>query len=211
MLPFFGNVKAWMMTPTDVINERPGPPPSTSSAQMKEEAAQVKSAVDNVTREQAATGYKWADGVNTVTPPGHWNVIAVPYITAAKYSEVRTARSFALLNMALHDAAVGCWDAKYAYYNPRPSQVDPTIKTIIGLPNFPSYTSGHSTFSASASEVLSYLFPAGASYFAAQTDEAAMSRFYTGIHFPADIQVGKDHGKRIGDYTVRFAQQDGAD
>ena len=61
--------------------------------------------------------------------------------------------------MAMHDAAVGCWDAKYVYFNPRPSQMDPELKTIIGLPNFPSYTSGHSTFSAAAAEVLSYLFP----------------------------------------------------
>ena len=65
--------------------------------------------------------------------------------------------------MALHDAAVGCWDAKFTYFNPRPSQLDPSIKTVIGLPNFPSYTSGHSTFSAAAAAVLSYLFPSGAS------------------------------------------------
>ena len=75
---------------------------------------------------------------------------------------MRAARAFALLNMAMHDAAVGCWDAKYSYFNPRPSQLDPGIKTVIGLPNFPSYTSGHSTFSAAAAEVLSYLFPSGA-------------------------------------------------
>jgi len=211
MLPFFSQVKAWMLTPTDIIQERPGPPPSTSSDQMKEELAEVKSAVDNVTREQAATVYKWNDGANSVTPPGHWNAIAAPYINAAQFSEVRTARAFALLNMAMLDAAVACWDAKYTYYNPRPSQLDPSIKTIIALPNFPSYTSGHSTFSAAASEVLSYLFPADESYFEAQRDEAAMSRLYGGIHYPSDIQVGKDHGKRIGDYTVRFAQQDGAD
>ena len=79
----------------------------------------------------------------------------------ARFSEVRAARVFALLNMAMHDAAVGCWDAKYAYFNPRPSQLDPGIKTKIGLPNFPSYTSGHSTFSAAATVVLSYLFPSG--------------------------------------------------
>jgi hypothetical protein len=37
-----------------------------------------------------------------------------------------------------------------------------------------------------------------------------LSRLYGGIHYPTDITVGKDHGKRVGDYTVRFAQGDGA-
>ena len=45
MLPFFGQVQAWMMAPADIINERPGPPPSTSSAQMAQETAQVKAIV----------------------------------------------------------------------------------------------------------------------------------------------------------------------
>jgi hypothetical protein len=211
MLPLFGQVKAWMMTPTDIVAERPAPPPSTSSAQMSEELAEVKSAVDNITRDQLAIVYKWADGVSTPTPPGHWNAIASDYVRDAHFSEVRAARAFALVNMALHDAAVGCWDTKYRYFNPRPSQLDSSIKTVIGLPNFPSYTSGHSTFSAAAAAVLSYLFPSGTSDFEAMRDEAAISRLYGGIHYRSDIEVGKDHGKRIGGYTINFAKQDGAD
>jgi hypothetical protein len=211
MLPNFGQVRAWMMTPADIVAERPAPPPSTSSAQMGQELAEVKSAVDNLTRDQLAIVYKWADGVSTPTPPGHWNSIAADYVSGAHFSEVRSARAFALLNMSLHDAAVGCWDAKFTYFNPRPSQLDPGIKTVIGLPNFPSYTSGHSTFSAAAATVLSYLFPSGASDFAAMRDEAAISRLYGGIHYRSDIEVGKDHGARIGGYTVSFARQDGAD
>lgn len=211
MLPLFGNVRAWMMTPTDILTERPGPPPSTSSPLMAEELAEVKRAVDRLTREELAICYKWADGVSTPTPPGHWNFIALPYLTAAHFSEVRAARALALLNMAMHDAAVGCWDAKFAYYNPRPSQLDPSIRTAVGLPNFPAYTSGHSTFSAAAAAVLSYLFPADTAYFAGQMEEAAISRLFAGIHYRSDIDVGKEHGTRIGGYSVRFAQLDGAD
>lgn len=129
----------------------------------------------------------------------------------AQLSDVRAARGFALLNMAMHDAAVGCWDAKYVSFTPRPSQLDASIRTVVGLPHRPAYTSGHSTFSAAASDVLSYLFPAGASYFDAQKEEASMSRLYDGIHYRTDIEVGKEHGERIGDYTVRFAMHDGAD
>ena len=105
--------------------------------------------------------------------------------------------AFFALNMAMHDAGVGCWEAKFYYFNPRPSQLDPSIKTQIGLPNFPSYTSGHSTFSAAGAAILSYLFPSGAGSFAAMRDEAGISRLYGGIHYPSDIEAGKLHGARI--------------
>jgi hypothetical protein len=211
MLPAFGSVRAWMMTADDLVRERPGPPPPTSSAQMEREVAEVRRYVDKGTRRELAIANFWADGPSTPTPPGHWNFIAAPYIREAEYSEVRAARAFALLNTALHDAAVGCWDVKYFYFNPRPSQMDPELKTIIGLPNFPSYTSGHSTYSGAAAEVLSYLFPGGRVDFEAQRDEASISRLYGGIHFRADLEVGKEHGQRIGGYTVSFARIDGAD
>ena len=211
MLPAFGNVRPWMMTSEDIVRERPAPPPSTSSEQMAREVAEVKRYVDRGTREELAIANKWADGPSTPTPPGHWNFLAAPYIRNAGYSDVRAARAFALLNMALHDAAVGCWDTKYFYYNPRPSQMDPELKTLIGLPNFPSYTSGHSTFSGAAAEVLSYLFPTDTAYFEAQKEEASISRLYGGIHYRSDLEMGKAHGKRIGGYTVSFARIDGAD
>ena len=66
-------------------------------------------------------------------------------------------------------------------------------------------------FSAAAAEVLSYLFPDGAAYFEAEMEEAALSRLFAGIHYRSDIEIGKDHGRRIGGYAVRFALNDGAD
>ncbi len=210
MLPAFGNVKTWFIPASKIPVERPGPPPSTSSAQMQTELAEVKAAVNNATRDQLATVYKWADGVSTVTPSGHWNAIAEPYIVAGNFSEVRAARTYALINTALMDAAVGCWDTKYTYFNPRPIQLDASIKTDIAMPNFPSYESGHSTFSSAAATVLSYVFPSAADSFTAQRDEAAMSRLYAGIHFRSDITAGISHGQRIAAYTLTFAKEDGA-
>src|SRR5262245_31890103 len=90
-----------------IVKERPGPPPSTSSDQMAKEVAEVRRQVDHMSREELAIANKWADGPSTPTPPGHWNFIAAPFIRQAGFSEVRAARAFALLNMALHDAAVG--------------------------------------------------------------------------------------------------------
>src|SRR6266446_2301129 len=209
MLPLFGQVRAWNMTPADIVAERPPPPPSTGSQQMKDETAEVKRTVEHLTSAQLAIAQKWNDGAGTYSPPGHWNDVALEYIRDAKMSEVRAARVFALLNMAMHDAGVGCWEAKYHYFNPRPSQLDPSIKTEIGIPNFPSYTSGHSTFSAAGAVILSYLFPGGATSFAAMRDEAGISRLYGGIHYRTDIEAGKLHGERIAGYTLSFAQSDG--
>ena len=210
MLPNFGLLQTWLMTPTDVVTERPSAPPSTSSDQMQQEVAEVRRTVDHLSGTQMAIAYKWNDGAGTYTPPGHWNDIAAEYVRDARMSEVRAARTFALLNMAMQDAAVGCWGVKFLYFNPRPGQLDPNIKTVIGLPNFPSYPSGHSTFSAAAAVVLSYLFPQASSDFDAMKDEASISRLYGGIHYRSDIERGKEHGARIGGYAVRFAQQDGA-
>lgn len=210
MLPMFGLVRPWMMTAAEVVAERPGPPPSTSSQQMMDEVAEVKRTVDNLTRDQLAIAQRWNDGAGTYSPPGHWNDVALEYVRDARMSEVRAARAFALLNMAMHDAGVGCWDAKYFYFNPRPSQMDASIKTKIGVPNFPAYTSGHSTFSAAGAAILSYLFPGGAADFGVMRDEAGISRMYGGIHYRSDIDAGKVHGGRIAAYTLNFARADGA-
>jgi PAP2 superfamily len=210
MLPLFGQVRAWNMTPADVVAERPPTPPSTSSQQMKDEVAEVKQTVEHLTNTQLAIAQKWNDGAGTYSPPGHWNDVALKYVRDGQLSEVRAARVFALLNMAMHDAGVGCWEAKYYYFNPRPSQMDPSIKTQIGIPNFPSYPSGHSTFSAAAAAVLSYLFPSGTPSFGAMRDEAGISRLYGGIHYRSDIDAGKAHGNRIAAHTLSFAQSDGA-
>ncbi len=213
MLPFFGTktsgpslgVKGWMMTSNDFISSRPVPPPSATSDEMKIQVAEVKYYSQNLTRERLEIVHKWADGAGTYTPPGHWNDIAEEYIRDAHFSEVRAARAFALLNMALHDAGVGCWEAKYYYFNPRPTQLDPSIKTGTGIPNFPSYTSGHSTFSGAASAVLGYLFPPAVNYFSDQAKEASVSRLYGAIHYRADIDMGLAHGETIGGFTVIYA------
>ena len=59
--------------------------------------------------------------------------------------------------------------------------------------------------------MLSYLFPGSTPEFEAAKEEASISRLYGSIHFRSDIEVGKDHGKRIGGYTIKFARADGAD
>lgn len=211
MLPLFGKVKTWLFDSlTMVTSLRPLPPPSTKSDQFKKELEEILAYSKNITREQIRIVHFWADGVATYTPPGHWNAIAADDFILQGFSEVRWARNMALLNMSLMDAAVACWDAKFFYFNPRPSQVNPAIKTTTGLPNFPSYTSGHSTFSAAAATILGYLLPAKKDVYEAMANEASVSRMYGAIHYRSDCEAGLICGKKVGAYAIQRAQTDGA-
>lgn len=212
MLPAFGAVKAFLFDSlTMVTSIRPGPPPSTSSQKMKDETEEIYQIVKNLTRDQQRIADFWADGPRTYTPPGHWNYIAASDFVQQSFSEPRWARNMALLNMALMDAAIVCWDAKNYYYNPRPMQLDTRIKTGIGLPNFPSYISGHSTFSGAASVVLGYIIPSKADAYKAMAREASVSRMYGGIHYRSDCEVGITTGEKVGNYAVNRGHTDGAE
>lgn len=210
MLPFYGNVKPVLFAPEVTATLRPDAPPTAESAEMKKEIDEILSFTKNPTREHMRIVNFWADGVGTYTPPGHWNAIATEEFVKKSYTEVRWARNYALLNASLMDAAIVCWNTKYFYYNARPCQLEPSIRTYTGVPNFPAYISGHSTFSGAAATILSYLVPEKASEFKAMANEASMSRMYGGIHYRSDCQVGLTTGEKVGDYAVARAKADGA-
>lgn len=212
MLPAFGAVRTFLFDSlTMVTSVRPGPPPSTGSQQFKTELEEVYNFSKDLTREQLRISIFWADGLRTYTPPGHWNYIAANDFANEHFSEPRWARNMALLNMAMMDAAVACWDAKFTYFNPRPSQMDPRIKTPIGLPNFPSYISGHSTFSAAAATVLGYVIPSKAQLYTDWAKEASVSRMYGAIHYRSDCEVGLTTGNKVGAFAVNRGHIDGAE
>jgi len=211
MLPYFGRVRSFLFDSATLVTAvRPSAPPSTRSAEFKKELEEVKYYSKNPTRERIRIVHFWADGVGTYTPPGHWNAIAAEEFVKLNWSEVRWARNFALLNMALMDAAIACWDAKYTYYNPRPSQADPSIKTLTGLPNFPAYISGHSTFSGAAAEILGYIIPSKSQQFKDMASEASLSRLYGAIHYRSDCTIGLAVGRKVGQYAIQRAMTDGA-
>jgi hypothetical protein len=212
MLPLFGRVNAFLFdSATLVTSLRPVPPPLPGTLRFNEELAEVAAYSKKLSRENLAIVHFWADGINTYTPPGHWNAIAAGEFVAQRYSEVRWARNLALLNLSMMDAAIACWDTKFHFFNARPSQIDPAIKTWTGLPNFPSYTSGHSTFSGAAATVLSHLIPGRAGHFNSMASEASMSRLYGAIHFRSDCEEGLKCGQRIGELAVQRALTDGAE
>jgi hypothetical protein len=210
MLPLFNRVKPFLFDSATVVSLRPPPPPAVGSDILKAQTAEVASYVKNPSRANIGQVEFWADGAGTYTPAGHWDAIAAEDFIKQNYSEVRWARNMALLNMTLMDAAIVTWDIKYHYFNPRPTQVDPSIKTLTGIPNFPSYVSGHSVFSGSAATILGYLLPANATKYSSMANEAAMSRLMGGIHYRIDCEVGITVGNNVGNYAVLRAQNDGA-
>lgn len=210
MLPNYGNVKLWNFGTKERDALRPAAPPALGSAEMEKDLAELRGYAKNLTREQKAVASYWSDGVGSYTPPGHWDREAAKLTRQYKQSELRAARTLALTMTAIQDAGVCCWDTKFFYFTPRPFQVDAEIRSTIGTPNFPSYTSGHSTFSGAAATVLSHLFPAETVDLQTKAKEASESRIYGCIHYRADCEVGLKCGAAIAAYSVNRAKADGA-
>jgi len=203
LLPGWGDVKPWLMTSGSQF--RPPAPPAFDSPEFRAALAEVRQISNTRTPEQLRIAQFWADG-----PPGHWNEIASDLIAEHALNELRAARTLALMNMAVMDAGICCWDAKYTYFYIRPFQVDPAITTPVGRPNFPSYTSGHSTFSGAASEVLGYVFSDRQAVLRDMAEEASISRVYGGIHYLFDCTEGLEGGRTIGQLAVQRGQADGS-
>lgn len=157
---------------TDPAQFRPPGPPALNTAEWSADyqLTQQYGSVNSVARtpDQSEIALFWADGAGTETPPGHWNHIATDLARTQGLSLEQNARLLALLNLALADAAIGAWDAKYHYNWWRPitairagdtdgndaTDADPTWTPYLVTPPFPEHTSGHSTFSGAAAAVL---------------------------------------------------------
>ncbi len=209
LTPLFGKVKMWNVP--NVEATRPPVPPTPGSEAYNADVKILEGYLAEKNQEYRRIANFWQDGLGTYTPPGHWNEFANRFIVESKMNTLRAARTLAYLNMAVMDAGISCWDAKYYYHYPRPIQTIEGFKTIAGTPNFPSYTSGHSVFSAAAAEVLAYVFPEKANLVRGWAEEAAISRVYGGIHWTFDATVGTTQGINVAQYSIDRARQDGAD
>ena len=197
--PLAGTWRTWNVESGSQL--RPGPPPAYGSAQFLAEMNEVYSVSLTLTEEQKRIADYWADGAGTVTPPGHWNVIALDLLRTAGWPTLRTARLFATLNTAQADAFISCWDTKYAYWSLRPVTairrlIDPTWSSYIVTPPFPSYTSGHSTTSGAASTVLAAFFPGKAAICCHGRGGRTLASVRR--HPLRDRQRGRAHGRTAG-------------
>ena len=236
------------VSPTSIFQVEPPPTlSSTAYAQAVDEVMQLGGASSTLrTEDQTAIARFWADGSGTASPPGHWNQITSDILAMKQLSLIEQIRAMALVNFAMADAGIASWKAKYDYDLWRPvdaiqnADVDSNSATspdrnwtpLIVTPPFPSYVSGHSTFSSAASAVLTRLFGPSANFtsqsdtasgwrpltttetspnertftsFAQAADEAGMSRIYGGIHFNFDNTQGLRLGTDIGTYVSNNA------
>ena len=195
---------------------RPAPPIAQGTPEFAADLQAVRDATTGRTAADSTLAIFWNLNVGTVTALGYWNERAAEYIPAHALDERSASHVFALMNSAGLDALIGCWDAKYYYMRLRPSMADPTITRPVGppefpypLPNHPSYPSGHSCVSASATRVLASFFPEHAATLDQMVADAGRSRVVGGIHFPSDVAVGQALGRAVADWAMAYDQQPG--
>jgi hypothetical protein len=234
LLPHWGCSKTFAVR-ADFRFCPPGPPPLQSAAYAGAyREVRALGARDSQVRtpEQTKIALFWADDVGTVTPPGHWNQVAQSVARSRGLSLAENARLFALLNLGLADAGILCWWCKFTHDFWRPVTAiqlsdetgnperpgDPSWMPLLATPPFPSYTSGHSTFSATAASVLAKFFGNDQISFESASEglpgftrtfpsfsvaarEAGMSRIYGGIHWQFDNVDALGNGRDLGEYV----------
>lgn len=239
-VPFWGGVKPFVMTSPSQF--RAPPPHPIDSKEYAEELMYVakvgaRDGADRTEYETLSTPF-WSDDLGTATPPGHWNVIAQDFARRHNLSTADSARLFALLNLAEADAGISCWETKFFYRTWRPEtgireldaklnahmKAQPDFIPNMPSPSFPSYTSGHSTFSAAASRILELYFGRDDIEFTAKSEglpgvvrsykklsdarrEIGMSRVWGGIHTMGDNLAGQEAGLKIADWVFANALQ----
>src|SRR3989442_2915804 len=195
MRPFF-------LTSADQF--RPAPPPAFGSPDYLAALAEVRGISDTRTADEVNIALSWARGAGTSSIGGLWNTIATGWIEERGLGEREATHVYALLDAAMMDAAIGCWDAKLTYWFIRPPQADLAITLIpaIGLPNHPSYPSAHSCYCGAAAGILSAFFPAKTDSLDAMVTQAGLARIYAGIHYRFDVATGAQLGRHVAQFAV---------
>lgn len=160
-----------------------------------------------------------------ISPGGHWINITRLACKAANADIARSAEAYACVSITLADCFISCWDEKYRSNVIRPETyinqyIDANWAPLLQTPPFPEYTSGHSVVSTASAIILTKLFGENFSFadstelefdipvrhfksFKLAAEEAAISRFYGGIHYMPSIKNGIKEGARIGDFVAQ--------
>jgi hypothetical protein len=159
-----------------------------------------------------------------MSPGGHWLGIVAQISRQYNKPYVETAEALALTSLAIFDGFISCWDEKYRSIRIRPetvinASIDKTWIPVLQTPPFPEYTSGHSTISRAAAEVLTKVYgdnvafndstevpyglpPRKFTSFIQASDEASISRLYGGIHFRPALDEGAIQGSKVGQWLL---------
>jgi hypothetical protein len=157
---------------------RPSPPAPLSERAYYDEAEAVRSLSAGLSDRDKVIAEYWADGPMTVTPPGHWNLMAQFVSQRDGHTLDQDVKMFFALGNALLDASIAVWECKlyFDYVRPvtairflfanRPIEAwggpfqgtrliqGQDFRSYIATPPFAEYTSGHSAFSSASAEVL---------------------------------------------------------
>lgn len=225
LLPDWGKNRSFAM-PDGAACPLPAPPEYSEdkASGFYRQALEVYEATQDISPDQQAIARFWSDDpMLSPTPPGHWISIALQILERDKAGLNERVDVLARLGVAVADAFIGCWRAKFEYDLIRPVTyirrvIDPKWETLLITPPFPEYPSGHSTQSAAAAAVLTSLFGEDFAFtdatheadglpsraypsFWAAAKEAGISRLYGGIHFRAAIERGLEQGRCVGAYA----------
>jgi hypothetical protein len=231
LLPGWGTVTPWVMRRGSQF--RLPPPPRLNRNRYRLDVEEVRDfgRLDSIVR----TPYQ-TDVARWWTPSAViiWNPVARQVAVASRLSISENARLFALLNIAAADAAIACWDSKYAYNVWRPISAirnadnvhispDPNWTPFLATPAFPEYPSAHNEISGGMAQVLIALFgdtagvtivahsPAHPAFdhlwtqFGQGINEVINARVWEGIHFRNSDEQGMRAGRCVGQFVVRHA------
>jgi hypothetical protein len=226
-VPHWGQRKPWVLVSGDQF--RPGPPPSLTSDTWKRDLDEIKALGAKTstrrTPEQTAIAQFW----EATAPNVYWPVARS--VAAAPGREVTdNARLLAVAAMAMDDALIAVFDAKYAYNFWRPVTAirnaegaarDPGWVPFIDTPMHPEYPCAHCIVSGSLGAVLAAEIGPGPTPRLSSTSstaggatrtwdsvadfvqEVAVARIYDGVHYRTSTEVGTTMGQKIGDLAAK--------
>ncbi|HZH07903.1 MAG TPA: vanadium-dependent haloperoxidase, partial [Lautropia sp.] len=191
-----GSWKPWVIKGPDEF--RPPPPPAYDSPQRRAELDEIKNFKHTFQHRRAAFFWNAPEIIE-------WLNVANKKIFEYRWDDnpPRAAHAVALLMVAEIDVGIACFGAKYHYWVPRPTMLDPSIVPLIGVPNHPSYPAAHGCNDSAAEVVLTSLFPRDAATFQAMAREGSDSRLWAGIHYRSDIDAGIKIGEAVGRMVVK--------
>jgi hypothetical protein len=215
------NLKPFVIRRADQF--RSDPPPALTSSRYARDYQDVKTVG---ARDSTARPPDRANVVRIYAALGDailWNPIARQLATARRSSLADNARTLALLNMALSDAAIVVLETKYHYSFWRPETAipagasdgnrrtdpDPSYVPFISTPCFPSYPSGHGTSSHAAREILERTF--GRRGHAIVVSTPAVPGVTLEYSTLKDITADVDDARVYGGIHFRFDQEAGAE
>ncbi len=184
---------------------RPVAPPAST----KEELAAVIAAQTTMSDATKASVAKWGSGP-AVLP---WSAMLQDLYTEFGVGGFLASRYNALVNTAIHDAAIAAWDAQVAYNRQSPAASSDKVTPASGVNlKQSSYPSEHATIAATAAAMLGYIFPtAVAGRFDTLAKEVSESRIAAGAAFQSDIDAGMELGKAVAGKALARAKSDGSD